>query len=299
MIIDETTQLLNDAFATAPAPLVFTQSGGRWTANGDLFPAVYSISGMWFARAAESGPLCASDAPDRAVRDALHAHGVASRLPDAKLAAAYREVRAENETLRAQLRELREERDAARADVASLDVLARGERAMVDTAQDVIADLRAEICECAAMGLELGRRLTERETQLADKTTEARDAEDKVSDLTAENERLRDVKGAAIGLVHALRTTDPVQWDAAERAVCMAVNATGTDDIAASVREHNTPERIAELLVQNERLQSRLDRALRACHIVTYGDGGITECADVVGEMENSKRLDELKEESR
>ena len=42
---------------------------------------------------------------------------------------------------------------------------------------------------------------------------------------------------------------------------------------------------------------ARLDRALRACHIVTYGDGGITECADVVGELENSKRLDELKED--
>ena len=54
----------------------------------------------------------------------------------------------------------------------------------------------------------------------------------------------------------------------------------------------------ARLIRENERLQSRLDRALRACHIVTYGDGGITECADVVGELENSKRLDELNEEN-
>lgn len=83
--------------------------------------------------------------------------------------------------LRVENARLTAERDAARADVASLDVLARGERAMVDTAQDVIADLRAKISECAAMGLELGRRLTERDAQLADrdaalaKTTEERD----------------------------------------------------------------------------------------------------------------------------
>lgn len=116
--------------------------------------------------------------------------------------------------------------------------------------------------------------------------------------LTVEVERLNDVKGAAIGLIYALRTPDPTRWDVAERAVIMAVNATGTDDIAASVRERNTPERIAELIVANERLAARLDKALRACHIVTYGDGGVTECADVVGELENSKRLDEMNEES-
>lgn len=113
MTIDETTQLLNEAFAAAPTPLVFVYSNGNWTANGGPFPAVFNSSGWWLARAAESGPLCAAEAPDRAVRDALHAHGVASRLPDAKLAAAHHALRVEDETLRAQLRDVTEERDAA------------------------------------------------------------------------------------------------------------------------------------------------------------------------------------------
>lgn len=113
-----------------------------------------------------------------------------------------------------------------------------------------------------------------------------------------ELERLRTVADTAVTLVRAARkvyVSD--ELDAAWRAVTLALNATGTGYLGDISRSTNTPERVAELLVANERLTARLDRALRACHAVTYGDGGVTECAIVVDELENSKRLDEMRED--
>lgn len=112
-------------------------------------------------------------------------------------------------------------------------------------------------------------------------------------------ERLRTVAETTATLIRAARkvyVSD--ELEAAWRAATLALNATGTDWLGDVSRATNTPERIAELLVANERLAARLDRALRACHAVTYGDGGITECAVVVGELENAKRLDEMREDA-
>jgi hypothetical protein len=79
-------------------------------------------------------------------------------------------------TLRAQLDAARAEVERLKADVTSLDALARGERAMVDAANDVIADLRAKISECAAIGLEAIRRLDERDAEVDRLTAREREA---------------------------------------------------------------------------------------------------------------------------
>lgn len=75
----------------------------------------------------------------------------------------------------------------------------------------------------------------------------------------AEVERLKDVASAAHGLVVALRA-GPFTNDVAERAVVLALNATGTDYLGDIVRAKNTPERIAELLVERENLTAEVDR---------------------------------------
>lgn len=60
------------------------------------------------------------------------------------------------------------------AENKSLDALAQGERAVADTASGIIAELRAKLSECAAMGLECCRRLTERDAEVVT-LTEQRD----------------------------------------------------------------------------------------------------------------------------
>lgn len=72
--------------------------------------------------------------------------------------------------------------------------------------------------------------------------------------------RLRDVAAAAHGLVVALRKPDAVAWSSALTALVLALNASGTDWLAEHVRAHNGPQRIAELLVENERLQGEVER---------------------------------------
>ena len=94
--------------------------------------------------------------------------------------------------------ESRGEVERLKSEVASLDLLARGERAMVDTANDVIADLRAKISECAALGLEALRRLGERDAEVARLTAEV----EQLKAMTIEA-----VKGTSLTIIDAIGGT--------------------------------------------------------------------------------------------
>ena len=69
---------------------------------------------------------------------------------------------------------------------------------MVDTANDVIADLRAKISECAALGLEALRRLGERDAEVARLTAEV----EQLKAMTIEA-----VKGTSLTIIDAIGGT--------------------------------------------------------------------------------------------
>jgi hypothetical protein len=120
---------------------------------------------------------------------------------------------------------------------------------------DVEANLRAEIMRLTA-------------------TVEDRDAEIEITRM------------AAGGVIDSLRAEiTAARGELTERHLKI-------HDLSATLAKRDTE--LVDARNEMASLTGRLDRALRACHIVTYGDGGVSECADVVGELENSKRLDVL-----
>ena len=110
---------------------------------------------------------------------------------------------------------------------------------------------------------------------------------DEIDTLRTEIVRLRDVAAAAHGLVLALRKPDAAAWNVAERAVVLALNASGTSRLAEHVRTHNGPQRIAELLVENERLQGEVEALSVLYRKADDGhDENMRETARLIGEVE-------------
>lgn len=220
-------------------------------------------------------------APGEAMRpepDCRACHGT-SRVPDVEA------------TLRAQVARLTEERDY---------LAAERERLMPMAVQNKIAapppvlvlppGVDGDIVALRVENARLAAQLADRDALIAE-TDSYRGAEESVrhelesarrtlateeaarvelvrqrEELSAEVARLKDVKGAAHGLIRALRKDDPTEWESAVAAVVLTLNATGTDALAASVREKNTPERIAGLLVENNRLTHALTQVGTPLH---------------------------------